>query len=98
MSNKYGAIEQNQIIDKARKRRLLVQVFLKNGVILKGKIIRFDLFTILLKSEEEFILVYKHAISTIIPLKKPKKKEKKLNDKSNKSKKTYKIQKKKHNV
>ncbi|MFN3603286.1 MAG: RNA chaperone Hfq [Leptonema sp. (in: bacteria)] len=73
MSGKFGALEQNQIIDKARKRRLNVQVFLKNGAILKGKIVRFDLFTILLKSSHEYIVVFKHAISTLIPLKDKKK-------------------------
>lgn len=101
MSGKYGAIEQNQVIDKARKRRLLVQVFLKNGTILKGKITKFDLFTILLKSQEEYILIYKHSISTIVPMKSKKtkqkleKKEKKINDKP---KKIFKIQKKKNDL
>lgn len=75
MSKKFGAFEQNQVIDKARKRRLPVQIFLKNGAIIKGKIIRFDLFSLLLKSEEEHIIVFKHAISTLIPLKKKKKKK-----------------------
>lgn len=75
MSSKFGAFEQNQVIDKARKRRLPVQIFLKNGAIIKGKIIRFDLFSLLLKSEEEHIVVFKHAISTLLPLKKKKKKK-----------------------
>jgi len=70
MPSKYGAFEQNQIIDKARKRRLPVQIFLKNGIVLKGKVVRFDLFTVLFKTEKGYNLIYKHAISTIIPLKK----------------------------
>jgi len=70
MPNKYGAFEQNQIIDKARKRRLPIQIFLKNGIVLKGKVLRFDLFTVLFKTEKGYNLIYKHAISTIIPLKK----------------------------
>ncbi len=73
MPGKYGALEQNQIIDKARKRRMTVLVFLKNGIHLKGKITRFDVFTILFKTEKGYLLIYKHAISTIIPIKKNKK-------------------------
>lgn len=84
MPSKYGAFEQNQIIDKARKRRLPIQIFLKNGAVLKGKITRFDIFTVLLNTDKGYILVYKHAISTIIPLKKTKKKSKGTNLKTNK--------------
>ncbi|GIX41934.1 MAG: hypothetical protein KatS3mg129_1667 [Leptospiraceae bacterium] len=95
MPSKYGAFEQNQIIDKARKRRLPVQMFLKNGTAIKGRIIRFDLFTVLFKTEKGYILIYKHAISTVIPLKKKKKKKKQDPNKSI-SKKTIKIKKKKN--
>jgi len=100
MPSKYGAFEQNQIIDKARKRRLTVQMFLKNGTVLMGKIQRFDLFTVLFKTEKGYILIYKHAISTIIPLKKKKKKKKKEEKKSiffKATKKNIKIKKKKNN-
>lgn len=93
MPGKYGAFEQNQIIDRARKRRLPIQIFLKNGAVLKGKVKRFDIFTVLLSTEKGYILIYKHAISTIIPLKKPKKKAKGGNLKT--AKKTTKPKKKK---
>jgi len=101
MPNKYGAFEQNQIIDKARKRRLLIQIFLKNGIVLKGKVLRFDLFTVLFKTEKGYNLIYKHAISTIIPLKKKTKpKSSKLAEEKKSSslhsKKAIKIKKKKN--
>ncbi len=86
MPGKYGAIEQNQIISKARKRRLKVYVFLKNGSVLKGRIQKFDIFSILMKAEKGFIMVYKHAISTIIPLK-GKKSKKNVHKKQNQKKK-----------
>lgn len=76
MPGKYGALEQNQIIDKARKRRMTVLVFLKNGIQLKGKITRFDVFAILFKTEKGYLLIYKHAIYTIIPIKRKKTKNK----------------------
>lgn len=76
MPKKFAAIEQNQIISKARKRRVPVQIFLKNGSILLGRILRFDLFCLLLKTKKGHMIVYKHAISTVIPLKKKKKKTK----------------------
>ncbi len=95
MPGKYGAFEQNQIIDKARKRRIPLQIFLKNGAVLKGKVIRFDIFTVLLNTDKGYILVYKHAISTLIPLKKSNvsKKSKGTNIKA--TKKTIKFKKKK---
>jgi host factor-I protein len=101
MPSKYGAFEQNQIIDKARKRRLPVQIFLKNGIVLKGKVVRFDLFTVLFKTEKGYNLIYKHAISTIIPLKKKSKKKssKPIEEKKSStlpSKKTIKTKKKKN--
>ena len=45
-----------------------VSIFLMNGVQLKGKVKSFDSFTGLLVSENRSQLLYKHAISTIVPL------------------------------
>ena len=43
-------------------------VFLVNGVKLQGAIVGFDTFSILLRREGHSQLVYKHAISTILPV------------------------------
>lgn len=50
-----------------RKEKVRVNVYLVNGVKLEGKIRYFDPFTILLKEGPRQVLVYKHAITTVIP-------------------------------
>ncbi|MCS7206166.1 MAG: RNA chaperone Hfq [Leptospiraceae bacterium] len=88
MPKKFGAVEQNQVISKARKRRLPVQIFLKNGNIIFGKIIRYDVFCLLVKTSKANMIIYKHAISTIIPHKKKKKSKKKKEKQQKQTKKT----------
>ncbi|MBW7858329.1 MAG: RNA chaperone Hfq [Leptonema sp. (in: Bacteria)] len=63
--NAYGAIEQNQLIEKARKRSLSIQVFLKSGVPIRGKVLAHDNHSLLLKADQGQILIYKHAISSM---------------------------------
>ena len=50
-----------------RKDHIAVTVFLVNGVKLQGIITWFDNFCLLLKRDQHVQLVYKHAISTIMP-------------------------------
>lgn len=57
---------QDNFLNQLRKERTPVVVYLTNGVRLKGTIKGFDNFVILLKENNE-LLIYKHAISTIIP-------------------------------
>lgn len=57
---------QDLFLNQLRKDRIPVIVFLTNGVRLKGVIKGFDNFVVLLKEASEQ-LIYKHAISTIIP-------------------------------
>ncbi|NWF76085.1 MAG: RNA chaperone Hfq [Nitrospirae bacterium] len=57
---------QDTYLNLLRKQRTSVVVYLTNGVRLKGIIKGFDNFVILLK-ENTYSLIYKHAISTIIP-------------------------------
>lgn len=59
---------QDQLLNTARKDKLDLTIYLLNGVPLKGKVVSFDNFTIVLEQENKQSLVYKHAISTIIPL------------------------------
>jgi host factor-I protein len=49
--------------------KISVTVFLVNGVQIRGKVLQSDNFTIALESEGKQQLVFKHAISTIVPAK-----------------------------
>ena len=58
---------QDVFLNKIRKEKMSVTVFLVNGVKLQGVVTWFDNFSLLLKRETHVQLVYKHAISTIMP-------------------------------
>ncbi len=58
---------QDVFLNKVRKTKLSVTVFLVNGVKLQGIITWFDNFSILLRRDGHSQLIYKHAISTIQP-------------------------------
>lgn len=60
---------QDVFLNKARKESIDITFFLVNGYQLKGKVKGFDNYTIILESEGKQQLIYKHAISTIIPSK-----------------------------
>ena len=59
---------QETFLNQIRKDKLSVTIFLINGVKLQGIITWFDNFSILLKRDTHIQLVYKHSISTILPL------------------------------
>ena len=58
---------QDAFLNQARKDRLNVTMFLMNGFQLHGVVKGFDGFTVVLDSEGKQQLIYKHAISTIVP-------------------------------
>lgn len=58
---------QEVFLNQARKDKILVTIFLTNGFQFKGFVKGFDNFTVVLDSDGKQHLVYKHAISTIIP-------------------------------
>ncbi len=58
---------QNTFLNVARKERHEVTVFLMNGFQIKGRVQSFDGFTVLIESMGKQNLIYKHAISTMIP-------------------------------
>jgi len=58
---------QDNILNEVRKKNIPVIVYLINGFQLKGEVIGFDNFTIILSSDNKEQLIYKHAISTILP-------------------------------
>lgn len=65
MSNK-GQLLQDPFLNILRKENIPVSVFLVNGIKLQGHIEAFDQYVVLLRSTVTQ-LVYKHAISTIVP-------------------------------
>lgn len=58
---------QDAFLNQVRKEGISVTIFLVNGFQLRGAVKGFDNFTIILDSEGKQQMVYKHAISTIIP-------------------------------
>lgn len=58
---------QEAFLNTARKRKVKVTIYLINGVRLQGRIKSFDIYTILMEEGRQQTLVYKHAITTIIP-------------------------------
>jgi len=60
---------QDVFLNQVRKEHIPVTVYLTNGFQLKGTVKGFDNFTVVLDSEGRQQLIYKHAISTISPMK-----------------------------
>jgi host factor-I protein len=59
---------QDNFLNQIRKENMLTTIFLVNGYQIKGNVRSFDSFTILLDVDGKQQLVYKHAVSTIIPV------------------------------
>jgi host factor-I protein len=59
---------QDGFLNQVRKENIPVTVYLVNGYQLKGHVKSFDNFTVLLENEGKQQLVYKHALSTIMPM------------------------------
>ncbi len=58
---------QDNFLNQARKDNMPMQIFLVNGYQIKGTVRSFDNFTILLDVDGRQQLVYKHAVSTVVP-------------------------------
>ncbi len=61
-----GQTLQDPFLNALRKERIPVSIFLVNGIKLQGTIDSFDQFVVLLKNQVSQ-MVYKHAISTVVP-------------------------------
>ncbi|MCR9255980.1 MAG: RNA chaperone Hfq [Alphaproteobacteria bacterium] len=59
---------QDVFLNYIRKNKTSVTIFLVNGVKLQGVVTWFDNFSVLLRRDAHSQLVYKHAISTIMPM------------------------------
>lgn len=71
MNNSKAAINlQDIFLNQVRKEHVAVTIYLVNGFQLKGMVKGFDNFTVVLESDnKQQHLIYKHAVSTITPLK-----------------------------
>ena len=58
---------QDQFLAAARREKCPVTVFLMNGFQLKGIIRGFDSFVVMVESEGKQQMIFKHAISTVVP-------------------------------
>ena len=61
-----GQSLQDPFLNMLRKERVPVSIFLVNGIKLQGQIESFDQFVVLLRNSVSQ-MVYKHAISTVVP-------------------------------
>ena len=66
MQNKQNL--QDVFLNQARRERQLVTVFLMNGFQMRGIVRGFDSFTVVIDCEGKQELIYKHAISTLVPI------------------------------
>jgi len=62
---------QDPFLNALRKERIPVSIFLVNGIKLQGQVESFDQYVVLLKNTVSQ-MVYKHAISTVVPARNPK--------------------------
>lgn len=62
-----GQSLQDPFLNVLRRDRIPVSVYLVNGIKLQGHVDSFDSFVILLKNAAVSQMVYKHAVSTIVP-------------------------------
>ena len=67
MSDNYNL--QDAILQEVRRDKVPVTLFLMNGFQLRGTIVGFDSFVVVLVSEGRQQMIYKHAISTLAPMK-----------------------------
>ena len=59
---------QDAILNEVRRERVPVTLFLMNGFQLRGTVTGFDSFVVVLVSDGKQQMIYKHAISTLAPI------------------------------
>jgi host factor-I protein len=68
MANEKQVAVQDAFLNHIRKNKTPVTVFLTNGVKLQGVITMYDNWSVLLRRDGHSQLIYKHAMSTIMPV------------------------------
>ena len=66
MNNK-GQLLQDPFLNALRKEHVPVSIYLVNGIKLQGQVESFDQYVVLLRNTSVTQMVYKHAISTVVP-------------------------------
>ncbi len=59
---------QDLLLNQVRKENMPVTIFLTSGFQIRGVIKGFDNYVIIIESEGKQNMVYKHAVSTVVPL------------------------------
>jgi len=67
MTGKNALNLQDLLLNQLRKDNISVTIFLMNGVQIRGTVRGFDNFTVVVDVDGKQQMIYKHAISTIIP-------------------------------
>lgn len=62
-----GQLLQDPFLNALRKEHVPVSIYLVNGIKLQGQVESFDQYVVLLRNSSVTQMVYKHAISTIVP-------------------------------
>lgn len=65
--NNHATSLQDSFLNVLRKERVLVGIYLINGVKLQGRIEALDNYVVMLKYEDNTQMVFKHSISTVAP-------------------------------
>jgi host factor-I protein len=60
---------QDQLLSAVRKENMPVTIYLTSGFQIRGLIRNFDAYVVIVESDGKQQMVYKHAISTVVPLK-----------------------------
>jgi len=68
LNNKNQLNLQDTFLNQVRKDKILVTVYLVNGFQIKGIVKGFDNFTVIVEMDGRQQLIYKHAISTVSPI------------------------------
>ena len=58
---------QDAILNHVRKEKAFVSIYLTSGLHFKGNVIGFDNFVIILECDGRQQMIYKHAVSTVVP-------------------------------
>ena len=63
--------QQDRILDFAAQKGRALTIYLKNGVHIRGRVMAHDTFTILLETEKNRTLIYKHSTTSLFPARLP---------------------------
>ena len=63
---------QDPFLNTLRREHVQVAIYLVNGIKLQGQVESFDQYVVLLKNNSVIQMVYKHAISTVVPARNPR--------------------------